>query len=34
MAELWWNVGGLVFAVMVVFALLLAWASHKDRWPR
>jgi hypothetical protein len=34
MADLWWQLGGVVFAVVAVFGLVLLWAGHKDRWPR
>lgn len=32
MAALWWQLGGLVFAALVVFGLVLAWLRHRDRW--
>lgn len=34
MADLWWNLGGLVFAAIAFFGLVLLWAGLKDRWPR
>ena len=34
MTDIWWQLGGAVVAVVLVFGLVLLWTSHKDRWPR
>lgn len=34
MANLWWQLGGMVFAVVAVCGLVALWTGRKDRWPR